>query len=64
MFFIRYRLHRLIYNHKTVKSIEILITKLLFEYEKALKISEYIADPEKMLELVDHFIWSTDNETK
>jgi hypothetical protein len=33
MFFIRYRLHRQIYNHKTVKAIEILVIKLLFEHQ-------------------------------
>uniref|UniRef100_A0A6C0EF04 HD/PDEase domain-containing protein n=1 Tax=viral metagenome TaxID=1070528 RepID=A0A6C0EF04_9ZZZZ len=58
MFFIRYRLHREIYNHKSVKSIEILVIKLLFELEKELKISEYILDAEKMLLLTDHFIWN------
>ncbi len=57
MFFIRYRLHRQIYNHKAVKAIEILIVKLLFEIEKEVKISEYILDGEKMMELVDSFIW-------
>lgn len=57
MFFIRYRLHRQIYNHKTVKAIEILVIKLLFELEKEMKISEYILEPEKMLELVDSFVW-------
>ena len=36
MFFIRYRLHRQIYNHKAVKAIEIMIVKLLFELEKEL----------------------------
>ena len=57
MFFLRYRLHRQIYNHKAVKSIEILVINLLFEFEKELKISEYILDCEKMLELIDSFIW-------
>jgi HD superfamily phosphohydrolase len=57
MFFIRYRLHRQIYNHKAVKAIEILIIKLLIEIEKELNISQYILDPEKMIELVDTFIW-------
>jgi GTPase len=46
MFFIRYRLHRQIYNHKAVKAIEISIIKLLFEMEKEMKISEYIYNPE------------------
>jgi HD superfamily phosphohydrolase len=57
MFFIRYRLHRQIYNHKAVKAIEILVIKLLFELEKEMGISQYILDAEKMLELVDSFIW-------
>jgi HD superfamily phosphohydrolase len=57
MFFLRYRLHRQIYNHKAVKAIEILIIKLLFELEKEYKISEYIFDIEKMLDLIDSFIW-------
>lgn len=57
MFFIRYRLHRQIYNHKAVKAIEILIVKLLIEIEKELQISQYILEPEKMMELVDSFIW-------
>jgi len=57
MFFIRYRLHRQIYNHKAVKAIEILVIKLLFELEKEMEISRYILDPVKMLELVDSFIW-------
>lgn len=58
MFFIRYRLHRQIYNHKAVKAIEILVIKLLFELEKEMEISKYILDPVKMLELVDSFIWN------
>ena len=62
MFFIRYRLHRQIYNHKTVKAIEILIIELLNEFEKEYKISEYILDPEKMIELVDFFIWQPKNQ--
>lgn len=57
MFFIRYRLHRQIYNHKAVKAIEILIIQLLFELEKEMGISQYILDADKMLELVDSFIW-------
>ena len=62
MFFIRYRLHRQIYNHKTVKAIEILIINLLFEIEKEHKISNYILDADNMIKLVDHFIWNFNNE--
>ncbi len=57
MFFIRYRLHRQIYNHKAVKAIEILLVKLLFELEKEFKISQYLFDPEKMMLLIDSYIW-------
>jgi len=57
MFFLRYRLHRQIYNHKAVKGVEILMIKLLLEIEKEHKISNYLLDPEKMLELVDSFVW-------
>jgi len=64
MFFIRYRLHRQIYNHKAVKAVEILIVKLLFELEKEIKISEFILDPEKMIQLVDSFIWYTNSNDK
>jgi HD superfamily phosphohydrolase len=63
MFQIRYRLHRQIYNHKAVKAIEILIIQLLFEIEKELNISEYILDAEKMLELIDPFIFQIKNPT-
>jgi HD superfamily phosphohydrolase len=64
MFFLRYRLHRQIYNNKTVKSIEIMILKLLFEIEKTHSISNYIMDPEKMIQLVDHMIWHIDKSVK
>jgi HD superfamily phosphohydrolase len=63
MFFIRYRLHRMIYNHKAVKAIELLVIKLLFEMEDKLKISEYILDPVKMLDLVDSYVWNYKSET-
>ena len=62
MFFIRYRLHRQIYNHKACKAIEILLIKILFEIEKEHKISEYILDPEKMIKLVDSYIWHYSND--
>jgi hypothetical protein len=57
MFFIRYRLHRQIYNHKAVKAIEILLVKLLGEIEKEFTISNYLLDPEKMIQLIDSYIW-------
>ncbi len=62
MFFIRYRLHRQIYNNESAKAIEILVIKLLFEIEKTHKISEYILDADKMITLVDYFIWNFNNK--
>jgi HD superfamily phosphohydrolase len=62
MFFIRYRLHRMIYNHKVVKAIELLVLKQLFEIEKEKKISNYILNPEKTIDLVDSYIWSYKTE--
>lgn len=62
LFFIRYQLHRRIYSHKTVKSIEILFCKLLFELEKSDKISEKIKDVDGMIELVDSYIYNSKNK--
>lgn len=62
MFHIRYRLHRQIYNHKTVKAIEILLLEAMFELEKDDKISEYINVPEKMLKLIDNYLYFSDND--
>ena len=62
MFFIRYRLHRQIYNHKACKAMELLLVKLLFEIEKEHKISEYILEPEKMIKLIDSYIWNYSND--
>ena len=61
LFFIRYQLHRRIYSHKTVKSIEILFCRLLFELEKSYKISEKIKDVDGMIELVDSYIYNSKN---
>ena len=58
MFFLRYRLHRQIYNNTTIKAIEILILKLLFEIEKTHSISDYILEPETMLKLIDSMIYN------
>ena len=62
MIFIRYRLHRQFYNHKACKAIEILLVKILFEIEKEQKISEYILEPEKMIKLIDSYIWHYPND--
>ncbi len=61
MFFVRYRLHRQIYNHKTVKAIELLLVKALNELEKTDKISTYINDPEKMIKLTDCYLHYSNN---
>ena len=57
MFFLRYRLHRQIYNHKAVKAIEILIVQVLYDLEKTDAISEFLNDPEKMIQLVDYVVF-------
>jgi HD superfamily phosphohydrolase len=62
LFFIRYQLHRRVYHHKTVKAIELMLVDLLFELEKSHKISEYLNDVEKMISLVDSFIFNTGNK--
>ena len=59
MFFLRYRLHRQIYNHKVEKAIEIMVIDLLNLIEKELHISNYILEPELMIELVDSFVMSS-----
>ena len=61
MFHIRYRLHRQIYNHKTVKAIELLLLEAMFELESD-KISEYVNFPEKMLNLIDNYLYFSDND--
>ena len=63
LFFIRYQLHRRIYHHKTVKAIEILMGKLLMELEKTENISEYLYDIDKMILLVDNFVFHSNNNT-
>ena len=62
MFYIRYRLHRGIYNHKAVKAHELLILEAMFELEKTNKISEYVNDSEKMLNLIDLYLNFSNNE--
>ena len=52
MFFLRYILHRQIYNHENEKAIELMLVKLLKLIEEELNISSYILEPEKMIELV------------
>lgn len=61
MFFLRYRLHRQIYNDKTAKAIEILIVKLLLAINNVINISDYLLDENKMCRLVDNFIFYIDD---
>ena len=62
LFFIRYQLHRRVYHHKTVKSIESMLVDLLFELEKTHNISQYLYDIDKMMLLVDGYIFNTGND--
>ena len=61
LFFIRYQLHRRIYHHKTVKAIEILMSRILFELEITDKLSDKLIDIETMITLVDSFIFNSNN---
>jgi HD superfamily phosphohydrolase len=62
MFFIRYRLHRQIYNHKTVKSIELLLVDALFKLEETENISSCINDPERMIQFTDSYLRNCNNK--
>ena len=62
MFFVRYRLHRQIYNHKTVKAIELLLVNALFALEETENISQFINDPKKMISLTDSYLRFSNNK--
>lgn len=62
MYLVRYELHLRIYNHKTVKAIEILLVKILQQMEKESSISEWITDPDKMIRLTDECIYFSNND--
>jgi HD superfamily phosphohydrolase len=56
LFFSRYRLHKLAYNHKTVKALDLIMIDILYKLEKEYKISNYINDIDKMIKLTDEFV--------
>ena len=59
----RYNLYKLVYNNDVVKSIEIIIVKILNELDKTKKIKEWINN-DKIIYLVDSLLWfNLDNKT-
>lgn len=59
----RYNLYKLVYNNDIVKSIEIIIVKILNELDKTKKIKEWINN-DKIIYLVDSLLWfNLDNKT-
>lgn len=64
LFTIRRRLHRRIYNHKSVKAIEIIVIDILEILEKKYNISNWINNPDNIIKLTDSFIWHNFNDKK
>ena len=56
LFQTRYRLHKEIYNHPVVKSIEYMIKDVLYLCEEELQISKKITNPEDFVKLNDNII--------
>ncbi|GJJ07932.1 hypothetical protein Clacol_002139 [Clathrus columnatus] len=52
----RFNLHKMIYNHKTAKSIEYMIVDALLKADPFMKISERIHDPKKFMFLTDDIL--------
>lgn len=59
LFLTRYRLHKEIYHHKTVISIQYMITDIMILIDPIAKIYEAIFDMKKFINLTDEFIIST-----
>jgi len=53
MFFVRYRLHKTIYNHKSVNAVELMLADLMMDYSKGKDVKSWINDPEKFIEFTD-----------
>ncbi|THV00010.1 HD-domain/PDEase-like protein [Dendrothele bispora CBS 962.96] len=52
----RFRLHKMLYNHKTAKAIEYMIIDVLLSADKYLGISDSLDKPEKYLRLTDSIL--------
>mmetsp|Transcript_11117 Transcript_11117/g.46424 ORF Transcript_11117/g.46424 Transcript_11117/m.46424 type:complete len:476 (-) Transcript_11117:2069-3496(-) len=57
MFTTRFKLHKVIYNHRTVKAVELMAVDALLAADSVLKISESITEPEHFLELSDSVLY-------
>ena len=60
----RFKLHKMVYNHKSAKAIEYMIVDALLVAEPVLKFVRHIDNPEKFLHLTDNImsqILSSDN---
>ena len=64
IFTIRRRLHRRIYNHKSVKAIELLIIDILEILEEKYNISNWINNPNDIIKLTDSYIWHNLDDPK
>lgn len=66
LFYSRWRLHRTVYRHKTVKPIELMLLKALKLSDNYLKIKESMFCPKLFCKLTDHIfyqiMYSTNNE--
>ncbi|KAA8499083.1 Deoxynucleoside triphosphate triphosphohydrolase SAMHD1-like [Porphyridium purpureum] len=56
MFNTRFKLHKLVYNHRASKAIEYMITDILLHADAHLKISESITDPSSFMNFTDSII--------
>ncbi|KAF9446805.1 HD-domain/PDEase-like protein [Macrolepiota fuliginosa MF-IS2] len=52
----RFKLHKMIYNHKAAKAIEYMIVDALLAAESHLHITECVFDPNKFIHLNDHLL--------
>ena len=59
LFFVRYRLYKQIYTHKTVISIDLMLSDILINYinETNFLDKESLKDPEKLILLTDHIFY-------